>query len=135
MTTTTTTAIHEKLWAEYERDALFARKHGSYSKAARILREAFREAEEFGEIYDGLVTQAHALADAYLDNQRYCEAESLFRMVLEAREKLLGQTHDDVVESLKKVAIVQIMSFRAEALGRSGGRSPLPWVENVAAAS
>lgn len=129
------TEMHKTLWEQYERAALFARKQGQLQKAARILKEAFREAEEYSEIYEGLVEQAHAVAEIHLNNYRYAEAESMFRMVLEAREKLLGQTHQDVVDSLKKVAIVQIMAFRAEALGRKVVHGALPWNEAVAAAS
>jgi hypothetical protein len=126
---------HKTLWQQYERAALFARKQGNLGKATRILREALRESEEYGELHVGLIEQSHALAYVYLNQYRFGDAESLFRMVLEVREKLYGQTHEDVVDSLKKVAIVQIMAFRAEALGRKTISSPLPWSESIAAAS
>ncbi|HEY9791696.1 MAG TPA: tetratricopeptide repeat protein [Candidatus Obscuribacterales bacterium] len=126
---------HKTLWQQYEHAALFARKQGNLGKATRILREALRESEDYGELSCGLIEQAHALAYVYLNQYRFADAESLFRLVLEVREKLYGQTHDDVVDSLKKVAIVQIMAFRAEALGRKTTCSPMPWSESVAAAS
>jgi Tetratricopeptide repeat len=126
---------HIILWEQYELAALVARKQGNFSKAARILKEALREAEEYGELPAGLIDQAHSLAQLHMSHYRYGEAESLIRMVLEVREKLLGQTHEDVVESLKQVAIVQILSFRAEALGRQVVHAPLPWSNAVAAAS
>lgn len=126
---------HNSLWEQYKRAALFARKYGQHGKAARILRDAFREAEEFGELHSGLIAQANALAEAYLSHHRYAEAETIFRMVVEVKEKLLGQTHADVVESLKKVAIVQIMAFRAEALGRQKVAAVPNWSDPIAAAS
>ena len=118
---------HNSLWEQYERSASFARKQGNFTKAARILREAFREAEEYAELAPTLVDAAHDLAELYINQYRYVEAEGLYRSVLELREKLLGQTHDDVVESLKNVAIVQILAFRSEALGHTLVNSPSTW--------
>ena len=126
---------HNNLWEQYQQAANSARRQGNLPKASRILREAFREAEEYGEIEESLVSLAHDLAEIYLGQYRYLEAESMYRSVLEVREKLLGQTHDDVVDSLKKVAIVQILAFRSEALGSKVIHSPLPWNEAIPAAS
>jgi tetratricopeptide (TPR) repeat protein len=127
--------MHTSLWEQYELAALVASKQGNLSKASRILKEALREAEEYSELPAGLIDHAYLLAELHLSHYRYGEAESLFRMVLEVREKLLGQTHEDVVESLKQVAMVQILSFRAEALGRQIVHTPMPWADTVAAAS
>jgi len=95
-----------------------ARKQGNHSRAARIIKDALREAEEYREINPGTVAAAHALAEHYIGQYRFVEAELLYRAVLEVREKVLGSLHNDVIDSLKKVAIVQIMAFRSEALGR-----------------
>lgn len=129
------TETHNNLWEQYLEAAISARRQGNLTKASRILREAFREAEEYGEIEDTLVELAHNLAEIYLGQFRYMEAESMYRCVLEVREKLLGQTHADVVDSLKKVAIVQIMAFRSEALGTKMMHTPLPWNDAISAAS
>lgn len=128
---------HSVLWNQYGVAVLHARKQGNFNKAARVLRDAFLEFEEYGEISPDLVLMAHELAELHLNNFRYEEAEDLYRLVLEMREKVLGQTHADVIESLKKVAIVQIMAFRVEALGRKVVRSPFPWgeVNNIVAAA
>lgn len=107
----------EFLWRQYKNTAALAARQGNLSKANRIVKEAFRESEEFCELDHELIELAHSLAEQNLAEGKFLEAESLYRQVLEVREKLLGQTHADVVESLKRVAIVQIMAFRAEALG------------------
>jgi hypothetical protein len=107
----------EFLWHQYKNAAAVAARQGNLTKANRIVKEAFRESEEFGELDHDLIELAHSLAEQNLAQGKFLEAESLYRQVLEVREKLLGQTHADVVESLKRVAIVQIMAFRAEALG------------------
>lgn len=124
------------LWDHYGLLVSIALGQGNLSKAARILKEALREAEEFGEIPEQLILSAHSLADLYLTQSRFLEAEELYRAVLEIREKLLGQTHQDVIESLKKVTMVQIFAFRAEALGPNVVHSPYQWTSDpVAAAS
>lgn len=124
----------EFLWKQYKNAAAVAGRQGNLTKATRILKEAFRECEEFGELDQELIELAHKLAEQHLAQARFSEAESLYRLVLEVREKLLGQTHDDVVESLKRVAVVQIMAFRAEALGGSSNRPPQTvWTEYLPA--
>lgn len=110
-------AEYNLLWEQFKKAAAVARRQGNLAKCSRILRESFRECEEQRELDFELIEMAHSLAELQLANGRFAEAESMYRCVLEVREKLLGQTHPDVVESLKQVAIVQIMAFRAEALG------------------
>jgi predicted translin family RNA/ssDNA-binding protein len=127
--------LHDILWEQYCQTVSSAVQQGNFAKAARVLREAFREAEELGEIHRPLVDAAYSLANMHVNQRRYHEAESLFRMVLEVREKLLGQTHDDVVDSLRKLAIVQILAFRAEALGQRTDHRGFSWSDGVAAAS
>src|SRR5579883_1263089 len=125
---------HSILWEQFEQAAAQAKKQGNFVQAARILKEALREAEEYCEITPNLITAAHSLAELHLAQHRYKEAEALYRLVLEVREKLLGPTHQDVVDSLKKVAIVQIMSFRAEALGRRSAEPVLSFDDMMAIA-
>lgn len=126
---------HEALWHHYEHTAMFARQLGSQARALRILREALRDCEEFGELPEGVISQAHSMADTYLEEHRFADAESVYRLVLEVREKLLGQTHPDVVDSLKRVAFVQIMSFRAETLGPNSVDTSDDWTDTMSAAS
>lgn len=123
------------LWESYASLATSARKQGNWGKAARILKEAFRDCEEFRELDPELIDMAYDLAELNLSYGRFAEAEALYRSVLEVREKLLGQTHRDVVESLKRVGIVQILAFRAEALGSKTVRSSMSWTEGLAATS
>lgn len=123
------------LWESYESLACSARKQGNWGKEARILKEAFRECEEFRELDSALIDMAYDLAELNLSQGRFEEAEALYRSVLEVREKLLGHTHRDVVESLKRVGIVQILAFRAEALGSKTVRAPLSWSDGLAATS
>ena len=127
--------LHDILWEQYCQAVSGAVHHGNFAKATRVLREAFREAEEYGEIHPSLVEAANSLANLYVGQRRYSEAENLFRLVLEVREKLLGQTHEDVVDSLKKLAIVQILAFRAEALGQRMDHRGFSWSDGIAAAS
>jgi hypothetical protein len=122
----------EFLWKQYKRAAAAAGRQGNLGKATRILREAFRESEEFNELDHELIEIAHTLAEQHLAQGRFGEAESIYRLVLGAREKLLGQTHKDVVESLKRVAVVQILAFRAEALG---GKMQAPYLVHEQCAS
>jgi len=124
---------HFSLWNQFNEAVDKARHQGNMSKASKLLKEALREAEEYGEIPPVLVEKAQALGDAYVVQHRFQEAELLFRSVLELREKLLGPAHADVAESLKLVAMVQILGFRAEALGRSV--LPATWMQNFSAAS
>jgi tetratricopeptide (TPR) repeat protein len=127
--------LHDILWEQYCQTVTTAVQQGNFAKAARILREAFREAEELGEIHQPLVEAAYSLASLHVNQRRYNEAENLFRLVLEVREKLLGQTHEDVVDSLRKLAIVQILAFRAEALGQRMDHRGFSWADGAAAAS
>lgn len=129
------TNTHNNLWEQYQRVAQVAHAQGNFTKAARVIKEALREAEDYGEVHSGLVTIAHVLAEGYLRQNRFAEAENLYRAVLEVREKVLGQTHDEVIDSLKKVGAVQILSFRSEALGRDSLQVPLPWVSDAIAAA
>jgi hypothetical protein len=127
---------HGNLWEQYDWAAARAYREGNVNKAARIIKVALRECEDYAELHSGLIDRAHQIADEFMTQCRYTEAESLFRAVLEIREKLLGQTHQDVIESLKKVTIVQILSFRAEALGHNVVHAPQSWsVDQVAVAS
>lgn len=127
------TEEHFSLWNQFNEAVDTARHQGNMSKASKLLKEALREAEEYGEIPPILVAKAQSLADAYVAQRRYQEAELLFRSVLELREKLLGPSHADVVESHKIVAMVQILGFRAEALGPN--ILPQTLTQNFSAAS
>lgn len=126
---------YQFLWNSYKSAAHACCKSGNLAKSAKILREAFRECEEYKELDNELIDIAHDVAELHLAQGRFAEAESLYRCVLEVREKLLGQTHKDVVESLKRVAIVQIMAFRAEALGRKFSPSSAQWSDALPAHS
>lgn len=113
------TSNYSALLASYQQPAAEAFKRGQLAKASKVLREALREAEEVGQLHDGLVTSATEVAEILQSQQKFSEAETLYRAVLELREKMLGSNHPAVIESLQRLAMLQIVSFRAEALGKN----------------
>jgi hypothetical protein len=112
------TSDYIPLLASYQKAAGAALSKGQASKAARILKDALRESEEVGELSISLVDAANQLAESLMGQNKFGDAESLYRAVLEVREKMLGTSHPQVVESLQKLAVLQIVSFRAEAAGK-----------------
>lgn len=112
------TSDYMPLLASYQQAAGAALNKGQAGKAARILRDALRESEEVGELPPSLVEASNELAESLMSHNKFAEAEALYRAVLEVREKMLGTNHPQVVESLQKLAVLQIVSFRAEAMGK-----------------
>lgn len=113
------TSNYLALLATYQQSAATALTRGQWMKAARVLRDALRECEEVGELHEGLTATANQLAEKLIDQHKYSEAEILYRAVLEVREKLFGTNHPQVTESLQKLAVLQITTFRAEAMGKN----------------
>jgi hypothetical protein len=99
-------ASHQALWTAYVQLAKEACKHGHFLQAQRILKDALHDAEEYGDIDDGLIYSIHALAGTFCISRDFRRAESLYRQVLEWREKMLGEQHADVADSLDRVALM-----------------------------
>jgi hypothetical protein len=117
---------HRILWEQYAQEANFERLQGNLARAWKILRIAFREAEEYSELPQVIMATADLLAEDFLRQQKFGEAESLYRLSLELTEKLLGTNHESVAACMRKVSLVQILAFRVEALGNQASKTPPP---------
>ena len=73
---------------------------------AHRLQRDLRVAEQVGRLPQSVVDGLHALAARYCLQRQYAKAERLYRCGLAARERVLGQTHRDVLDSLIKLAVV-----------------------------
>ncbi|MBI4532957.1 MAG: tetratricopeptide repeat protein [Candidatus Melainabacteria bacterium] len=97
---------HKDLWTTYVDISLNAIKQGHYLRATQMLRSALVDADDFSELDSRLVWLAHSLAERCCAQGECVEAERLYSLILEAREKILGPDHPDVVDSLEKIAWV-----------------------------
>lgn len=100
-----------------------------YDLVERRLQIELKKAEQTGELKQSLFNELHALAASYCLARQYIKAERLYRLGLATREKVLGQAHSDVLDSLVKLAIVvnetgnkfeaKTLNFRIEILTTS----------------
>lgn len=74
---------------------------GEYEKAARLLTEALRFADETSQVY---FTRLSKLAGLYEKMGAYEAAEPLYLQVLSLRKSALGEEHPDVMSSLSYLA-------------------------------
>lgn len=107
---------HEQLWEAYINDFKRAFKNDDLSEARRILDEAFTDAEEYFEIDFRLLASTHSLAASYCISDKETDARALYARFIELREKVLGPEDPDVAESLERVAILQLDSYKKSKL-------------------
>ncbi|HEY9718019.1 MAG TPA: tetratricopeptide repeat protein [Trichormus sp.] len=95
-------AYHEKLVV----DAKAAYYDGNYSLAERLLEESLRTAQKADSLDSRVIESFHALARHYTSYRDYAKAEQLYRRVLDARKAVVGPSHPDVADSLRRIAAV-----------------------------
>lgn len=109
---------------EFIREACDASRRGDLQVAERIMFQALSSAELTRVLPAKLIEAVHELAGTYCVKRKYSDAARLYRRVLSAREKVLGETHPDLVDSLDRLSIVlcesdakpDAMAFRFRAM-------------------
>jgi CHAT domain-containing protein/tetratricopeptide (TPR) repeat protein len=109
----------EAEWAAHMNAGEIANRAGDYRTAAGRYEAALREAESFGASDPRLAKTLNDLAASYTRQERFAEAEPLYRRSLAIREKVLGPEHPDVGQSLNNLATL----YRAR--GRFAEAEPL----------
>lgn len=107
---------HEHLWEAYINDFKRAFKKDDLSAARQVLDAAFTDAEDYFEIDFRLLASTHSLAASYCISNNVPEARALYARFIELREKVLGPEDPDVAESLERVAILQLDSYKKSKL-------------------
>ncbi|PVG02886.1 TPR-like protein [Serendipita vermifera] len=78
---------------------------GLFTKAANLQLEVVQEfSDVFGNIQDTLNAKED-LANTYIQQSHYSEAEELLRHILEARKKHLGDEHPDTLQAIKVLSL------------------------------
>jgi len=85
-------------------DAKAAYYDGNYALAERLLDESLKTAQNTNSLDSRLIDSFHALANHYTSHRDYAKADQLYRNILEARKALLGPSHPDVADSLRRIA-------------------------------
>ena len=93
-------------WARYTDAGIAATEEHRYAEAEKQFKAAIEEAEKFGPGDTRLATSLSYLAEVYVVQQKYAEAEPLYQRALEIREKAKGPEHHDVLVSLNNLAAV-----------------------------
>lgn len=112
----TATNGYEQLWDAYTRDFKTAFMKDDLHTARLVLDAAFADAEEFVEIDFRLVASTHSLASSYCVMNREDDARALYEKFIELREKVMGPEDPDVAESLERVAVLQLDTFKRPKL-------------------
>ncbi|HEY9789778.1 MAG TPA: hypothetical protein V6D22_05230 [Candidatus Obscuribacterales bacterium] len=89
-----------------------ALENGHYLKAARIIRQALAESSAL-DLF--LLSSAEKLAVYYLNDGEFVAAACLYRSIVEAKTKVLGEQHPDVRLARHKLEL---------ALWHTGGITP-----------
>ncbi len=93
-------------WDSIMADAWKAYQQADYAEAEKLLLAALKEAEKFGNQDPRLPTSLNNLAELYLTQGKYAQAEPLYQRALAIREKALGPEHPDVATSLNNRALL-----------------------------
>ena len=112
----TATNGYEQLWDAYTRDFKTAFMKDDLHTARLVLDAAFADAEDFVEIDFRLVASTHSLASSYCVMNREDDARALYEKFIELREKVMGPEDPDVAESLERVAVLQLDTFKRPKL-------------------
>jgi hypothetical protein len=83
-----------------------AGRKGDMKSAEHGMFRALASAEAERLLPSSLVETAHELAGSYCVRRQYSDAARVYRRVLTAREKILGENHPDLVDSLDRLAVV-----------------------------
>ena len=88
-----TAAVQEVPWEQYMAAALEAYKQADFAEAERFYLAALKEAEHFGDEDTRLATSLNNLASVYLLQEKYDQAERLYKRTLAIWEKAFGPEH------------------------------------------
>src|SRR4029434_6360277 len=88
------------LWSKYQRIGQKAAEAGDAELAEKSLKEALAEAEQLGEKDPRVALTLDGLAQFYLRQGRYADAEQLAKRLLARREQVSGPESPDVAASL-----------------------------------
>ena len=105
---------HDSLWQAYA--AMFKKacqKH-DWLHAKLALDHAFIDAEQFAEIDDRIVWCLFSLVSWYLSYGNYGKANQLYKRLLELKKKILGRTYPVGMDSLEKLAFLQMKDLQRE---------------------
>jgi len=94
------------LWQDAVDAADEAYTQGNYAEAEKNFRKAVNRAEAFEPEDLRLAQSLNGLAETFLAQGRYTEAEPLHKRALAIREKALGPEHPDVAQSLNNLAVL-----------------------------
>ncbi len=98
------TSSHDMLWATYVGAAEELEREGLFGEAEHVLQNALNDARELGEVDRRLINSLHSLAERYYKRGRYERAEELYRQVLSLRASVLGASHEDIADSIERLA-------------------------------
>lgn len=103
-------------WEKYKDSAEQLVQTGRFAEAENFWMLAVKAADAFGEQDPRTTYTLDRLADCFLKQNRFAEAEQVYRLSLDIRKKLLGVNHLDVAKSLSHVAdLYQMQGRNAEA--------------------
>ena len=91
-------------WESYNAAGVDAYQRGDYADAEKQWSDGLKEAEEFGPEDPRLASSLNILAELYRAQDRYTEAEPLYKRALAIREKALGPEHPDVAQRQENYA-------------------------------
>src|SRR5262245_36650309 len=98
------TAYSQEGWTAPNSAALQALQQGRLEEAAQLFSVAIREAEKFGPEDYRLAQSLNGLAETYRQQEKFAEAEPLYRRLLPILEKAVGPEHTNVAISLNNLA-------------------------------
>ncbi len=88
------------LWSKYQRIGQKAAEFGDAALAEKSVKEALAEAEQLGDKDPRLALTLDGLAQLYLRQRRYPDAEQLAKRLLARREQVAGPESQEVAASL-----------------------------------
>lgn len=87
-------------------EAKFLWHIGDVQSLEKKMFSALATAENEKSLPSSLVDAIHEMAGMYCVKRKYGDAARLYRRVLSARERVLGENHPDLVDSLDKLSVV-----------------------------
>ena len=112
----TSAADPDALWQQIYDAGREAYERADYSRSQKMFAAAVKEAERFPDPDLRLARSLNNLAAAYAAQEKYAEAEPLYRRALAILEKVRGPDHPDVATALSNyAALLQATNRGAEA--------------------
>ena len=104
----------DTLWETYTESGISAYERGDYATAERQHTAAVKEAQKFSSQDTRLAISLNNLAQTYVTEARYREAEPLYKRSLTILERAVGSNHSDVAKSLNGLAMLYKTQGRYE---------------------